>query len=116
MRQRKKGSPSSNGDGDEVGDDAAANSADSFGPLPFRSQQTALIVAGVGVACYFAMLGNGFTHDDKKAIINNADLRPTTGFGTLFVHDYWGTPMDSEYSHKSYRPLAVILTKINFHM
>ena len=61
------------------------------------------VVAGIAVAIYFNMLNNAFVMDDKKAIVNNADLRPATPISTLFAHDYWGTDMTSGYSHKSYR-------------
>jgi hypothetical protein len=55
------------------------------------------------LSCVCGSQGNAFVMDDKKAIINNADLRPGTSIATLFSHDYWGTEMTSGYSHKSYR-------------
>jgi hypothetical protein len=117
MRKRAtKGSATSSAGGEDRLDNAAADNAESFGPMPLDSRMVAFVVAGVAIAAYSAMLGNDFTHDDKKAIINNADLRPTSGFDVLVGHDYWGTPMDSSFSHKSYRPLAVATTKINYHM
>ena len=62
-----------------------------------------LVVAMVGMAVYYNILENEFVLDDKKAIVNNADLRPNVPISALFTHDYWGTPMDHVYSHKSYR-------------
>ena len=36
------------------------------------------------------------------------DLEPDTPVSGLFVHDFWGTKLASNSSHKSYRPLTVL--------
>ena len=48
-----------------------------------------------------------FVFDDSEAIINNKDLEAETPLWDLFVHDFWGSKVASNTSHKSYRPLTV---------
>jgi hypothetical protein len=36
----------------------------------------------------------------QAAVVNNDDLRPTSPLTELFKHDFWGTPIASERSHK----------------
>ena len=49
-----------------------------------------------------------FVFDDVSAIKDNKDLRPSSDLLDLFGHDFWGTPMSKEHSHKSYRPICVL--------
>ena len=42
---------------------------------------------------YWNALGCGFVFDDISAIKENRDLRPHAPIGSLFLHDFWGTPM-----------------------
>ncbi|DAZ99935.1 TPA: hypothetical protein N0F65_008742 [Lagenidium giganteum] len=54
---------------------------------------------------------HGFVWDDRAAIFANRDVRTddtATPISELFVHDFWGTPIESPRSHKSYRPLTVL--------
>eukprot|EP00756_Hemistasia_phaeocysticola_P044632 Hpha_TRINITY_DN18427_c0_g1::TRINITY_DN18427_c0_g1_i1::g.165504::m.165504 len=46
--------------------------------------------------------------DDDRAIRDNPDLRPENPLVDLFVNDFWGTPLWSNASHKSYRPVTVL--------
>ena len=32
----------------------------------------------------------------------------------VFKNDFWGTPMNKEQSHKSYRPLTVLTFRLNY--
>nr|XP_046920645.1 protein O-mannosyl-transferase Tmtc3-like [Dermatophagoides farinae] len=53
--------------------------------------------------------------DDRPAIIQNDDLRSSkTSWTQLWFNDYWGTPLKSTLSHKSYRPLTVLTFRINY--
>lgn len=36
------------------------------------------------------------------------DLRAETPLGDLWHHDFWGSRLSSNTSHKSYRPLTVL--------
>ena len=55
-----------------------------------------------------------FVFDDVSAIRDNRDMRPTTPWRDLLFNDFWGTPMDAERSHKSYRPLTVATFRLNY--
>eukprot|EP00949_MAST-11_sp_MAST-11-sp1_P000429 g429.t1 len=60
-------------------------------------------------------LGGEFVQDDSAAIVGNGDLRANeTTVYDIFVHDYWGTDIASEKSHKSYRPLTVLTFRWTF--
>ncbi len=62
----------------------------------------------VAVVVFANSLKAGFVFDDVTAIVENKDLRPHTPLTSVFTHDFWGTPMSREHSHKSYRPLCVL--------
>ena len=49
-----------------------------------------------------------FVFDDVSAVKDNRDLRPHSPIMNIFRHDFWGTDMEKEHSHKSYRPLTVV--------
>ena len=55
-----------------------------------------------------SMFGD-FVHDDVAAIVKNPDVTGENRFPELFSNDFWGVPMSSVHSHKSYRPVTVLL-------
>lgn len=55
-----------------------------------------------------------FVMDDDVAVVRNADLRPDTPWAQLWRNDFWGTPVHTEESHKSYRPLTVATFRLNY--
>ena len=55
-----------------------------------------------------------FVFDDVSAIKDNRDLRSTTPWRDLMKNDFWGTPMNAERSHKSYRPFTVATFRLNY--
>ena len=66
------------------------------------------------VACGFFVFANSasgdFVHDDIAAIVNNPDVNgKNLGLWQAFSNDFWGEPMASVRSHKSYRPLTILL-------
>jgi len=89
----------------------------------------ALLVAAAALAAYANALGGEFVFDDFYAIVGNGDVfppphgdgaaasaagggappRPLPPLGALLRHDFWGQPMASDQSHKSYRPATVLL-------
>ncbi|XP_054711432.1 protein O-mannosyl-transferase Tmtc3-like [Uloborus diversus] len=73
-----------------------------------------IVVTAAGI-CYRNALNCGFVFDDMSAIRDNQDLRPTTPFLNLLQNDFWGTPIQKEQSHKSYRPLCVLTYRINYY-
>ena len=73
-----------------------------------RNFPLALTVVAVVIVVYFNANFCDFVFDDVSAIKDNKDLRPSTDLFSLFSHDFWGTPMSKEHSHKSYRPICVL--------
>ncbi|XP_041352058.1 protein O-mannosyl-transferase TMTC3-like [Gigantopelta aegis] len=77
------------------------------------SMYSAVLVVVVAVG-YYNSLECGFVFDDMSAVVDNKDLRPSQPFSNLFWNDFWGTPMEKERSHKSYRPLCVLTFRLNY--
>ena len=73
-----------------------------------------LVVLLLAIGCYVNSIHGDFVHDDIFAIKDNQDLRPETPLTDLLVNDFWGTPMNSPKSHKSYRPLCVLTFRLNY--
>lgn len=68
----------------------------------------------LSVACYLNSLNGELVHDDVFAVRDNQDLRSSTPILQLFRDDFWGEPMSSLVSHKSYRPLTVLTFRLNY--
>lgn len=73
-----------------------------------------VIASVLAAGCYWNSLQGDLVHDDIFAIRDNADVRPSTGIAELFSNDFWGKPMNSATSHKSYRPLTVLTFRANY--
>ena len=54
------------------------------------------------------------SNDISKNVFYFRDLRPHVPMENLFRNDFWGTPMNKEQSHKSYRPLTVLTFRLNY--
>merc|ERR1719193_499446 len=103
------GSAAGKGDGTSGGGDRSEALGGGGGVL-----QTFIIL--VCVSIYWNSLQCGFVFDDMSAIRDNRDLRPHVPLQNLFRNDFWGTPMNKEQSHKSYRPVTVITFRLNYLM
>ncbi|XP_032534711.1 protein O-mannosyl-transferase TMTC4 isoform X2 [Chiroxiphia lanceolata] len=73
-----------------------------------------MVVALISFFCFANSYDGDFVFDDSEAIINNKDLRAETPLGDLWYHDFWGSKLSSNTSHKSYRPLTVLTFRINY--
>ena len=74
-----------------------------------------LILFFICILIYYPSFNADFVFDDISAIVNNADIRTNeSSWFNVFIHDYWGSPIDHEVSHKSYRPLTVLTFRLNF--
>ncbi|XP_053311295.1 protein O-mannosyl-transferase TMTC4 [Spea bombifrons] len=94
---------------------APAQALDHDIPLFYISTFWARVLIGFLAFLCFANSYNGnFVFDDSEAIINNKDLREETPVDDLWLHDFWGTKLSSNASHKSYRPLTVLTFRINY--
>lgn len=72
----------------------------------------------IGLVCGLVFgnsLSNDFTFDDSSAIVSNRHVHTNdTDWLSVWWVDYWGTPIQSEHSHKSYRPLTTLTFRLNF--
>ena len=68
----------------------------------------------LSLACYLNSLSGELVHDDIFAVRDNQDLRSSTPIAHLLRDDFWGEPMQSAVSHKSYRPLTVLTFRMNY--
>ena len=68
-----------------------------------------LFPVALAISIYVDSLFGDFVHDDVAAIVKNPDVRGENDLAALFSNDFWGVPMSSVHSHKSYRPVTVLL-------
>ncbi|XP_067616656.1 protein O-mannosyl-transferase Tmtc4 [Eurosta solidaginis] len=62
------------------------------------------------LGCYYHALNGTFVFDDKVAIVRNTDVTTIpANWTSIFSNDFWGTPLLNKDSHKSYRPLTILL-------
>ncbi len=64
---------------------------------------------------YSPCLLSDFTWDDRAAVLQNPDMDTAASWRGIFLHDFWGQPMNVPDSHKSYRPLTTLSLKVNAH-
>eukprot|EP00049_Salpingoeca_infusionum_P002891 m.60981 g.60981 ORF g.60981 m.60981 type:complete len:736 (-) comp11844_c0_seq1:98-2305(-) len=55
-----------------------------------------------------------FVFDDMRAVETNPILSAREPYSALLTHDFWGTPMSSPRSHKSFRPVTSLTFKFQF--
>jgi hypothetical protein len=70
------------------------------------------IFAVMGGCIYYSFengLENGFTFDDHLAIDGNHDVTFDKYDSFLWFHDIWGKDLLEDDSHKSYRPLLILI-------
>jgi hypothetical protein len=72
------------------------------------------IIAAIAFICYVNCLQFDLVHDDVFAIRDNQDVHPNNSILDVFKNDFWGKPMSSNTSHKSYRPVCVLTFRLNF--
>ncbi|XP_065752053.1 protein O-mannosyl-transferase TMTC4 isoform X1 [Phocoena phocoena] len=75
-----------------------------------------LLVGFVSLVCFARSYDGDFVFDDSEAVVNNKDLRAETPLGDLWHHDFWGNQLSSNTSHKSYRPLTVLVFRMNCYL
>ena len=64
------------------------------------------------IITYENSLSNDFAFDDNHAIINNNDVVSNSDYYSILKHDIWGKDLLAVDSHRSYRPLLVMLFKV----
>ena len=76
--------------------------------------RAAWLCAALGAVLYLNTLNCGFAFDDKAVIVDNEDVRPNVSWMNLLRNDFWGAPISSADSHKSYRPLTMATFRLNY--
>jgi protein O-mannosyl-transferase len=71
-------------------------------------------VGAAAAYCYHNSLDGRFVFDDKGALLKNKDVAAENPWSDLWKHDFWGTDILSDSSHKSFRPLTVMTYRANF--
>ncbi|KAF8382645.1 hypothetical protein PRIPAC_71787 [Pristionchus pacificus] len=61
-------------------------------------------------------IGGELVFDDRKTVVENGVVRGTKPLIEVFSTDYWGDPLASMTSHKSYRPLTTLTFWLNHHL
>ena len=80
-----------------------------------RVRMAAAFCSLLALLAYTNSLDLTFSFDDHRAVTRNADIRTNqSSWKDLLLHDFWGTPMSSPDSHKSYRPLTVATFRLNY--
>ena len=80
-----------------------------------RFNTVATICAVLSVLVHLNSIDLTFSFDDHRAVLQNADIRTNeTSWFDLLQNDFWGSPMSSPDSHKSYRPLTVATFRLNY--
>ena len=69
----------------------------------------------IGVAAYWDQkaLRGPFIYDDVASIVNNEVVLARVPWQEAFTRDFWGTPMKTPQSHKSYRPITSLTLRLN---
>lgn len=67
-----------------------------------------IIITCISVLCFSNSYYGAFVFDDSEAIVNNHDINLKTPVIKIFSHDFWGTRLTNNASHKSYRPLTIL--------
>ena len=57
-------------------------------------------------------LTGDFVYDDTYAIVQNPDVYSSSPLANLLKNDFWGFPLQSEKSHKSFRPLTTLTFRV----
>lgn len=63
------------------------------------------IITLTAVVSFSGNIRGNFVFDDREAIVNNRAIRDV---GRILHSDFWGHPIRSPHSHKSYRPITTI--------
>ena len=71
-----------------------------------------IVISVLCVICYWRTILADIVFDDTEAILNNKDVMTNTPLSEVFTNDFWGTKISDSRSHKSYRPLTVIVFRL----
>ncbi len=73
------------------------------------------VIGFLAAFCHYPALMGDFVFDDNEAILTNDDIDTNlSSWSDAFKHDFWGNPINSSTSHKSYRPFTVLSFRFDF--
>jgi protein O-mannosyl-transferase len=72
------------------------------------------LVFSVAAVVYSNVLQNGFAFDDMSTIERNPLVVQGGSLSEYFTNDFWATPMISDDSHKSYRPVTTFSYRLTY--
>eukprot|EP00466_Bigelowiella_natans_P008750 jgi/Bigna1/77438/fgenesh1_pg.48_\ len=75
-----------------------------------------IVVAAISLGCFWNSYGGQLVFDDTLAVSGNPDTNPYSinkPWHGVFYNDFWGAPITSASSHKSYRPLCVLCFRLS---
>ncbi|EPB68418.1 hypothetical protein ANCCEY_12496 [Ancylostoma ceylanicum] len=75
---------------------------------PWNPNWLILVIAALAILPYIPSLDGEFVFDDSATILNNPIVTGKSHLKQVFTTDYWGYPIASSQSHKSYRPLTTL--------
>uniref|UniRef100_A0A0N5BE75 dolichyl-phosphate-mannose--protein mannosyltransferase n=1 Tax=Strongyloides papillosus TaxID=174720 RepID=A0A0N5BE75_STREA len=77
-----------------------------------------IIIFTFGVLSFIVSFNGEFVFDDYRAIVKNKVVVAPPSYGLnireILKNDFWGTPINSKSSHKSYRPLPTLIFRIGY--
>ena len=78
------------------------------------TRNLALVCAALSLMLYWNTHSGSWVFDDHIAIVQNQDVKGMAPLSQLLRNDFWGQPLASNGSHKSFRPLTVLSFRINY--
>jgi hypothetical protein len=89
--------------------------------IPCSQRACHAVIVALAFVCFGASYDGAYVFDDWESVVNNGDTKCNQLWDVvdtrLFAHDFWGQPIASQDSHKSYRPLTVLSFRfVQFHV
>uniref|UniRef100_A0AC35UHD4 TPR_REGION domain-containing protein n=1 Tax=Rhabditophanes sp. KR3021 TaxID=114890 RepID=A0AC35UHD4_9BILA len=84
----------------------------------FQMISSKYIITILSIASFILSYNGDFVFDDHKAIVQNKVVTANKSSGLnlyeLLRTDFWGDFIQSDYSHKSYRPVTTLTFRLNY--
>lgn len=75
-----------------------------------------MVLLSLSILPYLSCLHGDFVFDDAESILNNPIVNGKDSLSQIFSRDFWGRPIASPTSHKSYRPVTTFTFWINYEI
>ncbi|KAF1748162.1 hypothetical protein GCK72_024629 [Caenorhabditis remanei] len=74
------------------------------------------VIISLSILPYLSCLNGDFVFDDAESIVNNPIVNGEESLSQIFTRDFWGRPIASPHSHKSYRPVTTFTFWLNYQL